>query len=151
MPPKAQQTVREAESSDLADLSYQMQAPESDDKVRLTQPPETPTKMPMRSKVPNPPSSLPPETEAECNLIETVNRQLENINQFINTVLTLEQDSSNIADKPNEDSRWEMVIDCCAHRVVYNTIPDDLCNLVGSITLAQDAVQELEEQFRFRG
>ncbi|KAG0148924.1 hypothetical protein CROQUDRAFT_691494 [Cronartium quercuum f. sp. fusiforme G11] len=81
-------------------------------------------------------------------------------------VPTLEQDSSNIihwktqtaeaifaisgvsdywkADKPNEDSRWEMVIDHCAHQVC-------LRNLVRSITLAQDAVQELEEQFRFGG
>ncbi|KAG0144283.1 hypothetical protein CROQUDRAFT_639093 [Cronartium quercuum f. sp. fusiforme G11] len=171
-PPKAQQTARETESPDSADLSHRMQTPESDE-VCLTQLPETPTKMPTRSKIPNPPLSPPPETEAERNLIETVNRRSENINRFINTVPTLEQDGSNIirwktrtaeaifaisgvsdywkADKPKEDSRWEMVIDHCAHRVVYNTIPDDLRNLVGSITLAQDAVRELEEQFRFGG
>ncbi|KAG0146666.1 hypothetical protein CROQUDRAFT_92314 [Cronartium quercuum f. sp. fusiforme G11] len=54
-------------------------------------------------------------------------------------------------DKPDLESPYEMAVDQCALRVIEETVPDDISNLIGTIVLAHEAMNIIEDQFHQGG
>ncbi|KAG0147320.1 hypothetical protein CROQUDRAFT_43044 [Cronartium quercuum f. sp. fusiforme G11] len=130
----------------------------------------------VKGSKPRPPARLPPgETDNDQHkLIGIIDLRTDNTDKFITTVLTLEQDGTNLYkwrectsptifaitgvpdhwtyERPTGDSERSMAVLIDVHtRVIHNTIPDDIRSLLGSITVAHDAMDQIEDQFRFGG
>ncbi|KAG0144698.1 hypothetical protein CROQUDRAFT_611747 [Cronartium quercuum f. sp. fusiforme G11] len=105
--------------------------------------------------------------------ISQMTRARADIDKYVKRIEKLESDGSNVTrwkqrtskavyhmtgvpsywegDKPDLESPYEMAVDQCALRVIEETVPDDISDLIGTIVLAHEAMSIIEDQFRQGG